>query len=35
MLLRPTLEAAMGSDLPPVEETCEVFTEAFLRTVAT
>jgi AcrR family transcriptional regulator len=35
MLLRPTLEAAMGSHLPPVEETCEVFTEAFLRTVAT
>lgn len=34
LLLRPTLEAAMGAETPSVEETCAVFTDAFLRAAA-
>ncbi|MBC6468875.1 TetR/AcrR family transcriptional regulator [Actinomadura alba] len=34
MLLRPTLDAALGPELPPVDETCEIFAEAFLRAAA-
>lgn len=35
MLLRPVLETSMGSQLPTVAESCDVFTAAFLRAVAT
>ena len=34
MLLRPAFERELGTDLPDVEETCAVFTDAFLRAVA-
>jgi AcrR family transcriptional regulator len=34
MLLRPVLEPALGSELPTLAETCDVFTEAFLRAAA-
>ncbi|GAA3181860.1 TetR/AcrR family transcriptional regulator [Streptomyces ramulosus] len=33
ILLRPVLEPALGPDLPTVDESCELFTEAFLRAV--
>ncbi|WP_237109635.1 hypothetical protein [Nonomuraea sp. MG754425] len=35
MLLRPTLETTLGPELPSIDETCEVFTQAFLRAAAT
>jgi AcrR family transcriptional regulator len=34
MLLRPALESALGPELPPVEDVCEIFTGAYLRAVA-
>ncbi|MGP4029914.1 TetR/AcrR family transcriptional regulator [Actinomadura sp. 3N407] len=34
MLLRPVLETSIGRQLPTVEESCQVFTAAFLRSVA-
>ncbi len=33
ILLRPVLEPVLGTDLPPVDEVCELFTEAYLRAV--
>ncbi|MDP4507036.1 TetR/AcrR family transcriptional regulator [Nonomuraea sp. G32] len=33
MLLRPVLEASIGPDLPPIEESAAVFAAAFLRAV--
>lgn len=33
LLLRPTLEPALGSTLPTVRETSEIFADAFLRAV--
>lgn len=33
ILLRPVLEPVRGIDLPPVDEVCELFTEAYLRAV--
>jgi hypothetical protein len=33
MLLRPTLQAVPGVELPTVDETCEIFADAFLRAV--
>jgi AcrR family transcriptional regulator len=33
MLFRPALTRELGRDLPSVEETCAVFTDAFLRAV--
>lgn len=35
MLLRPPLQTALGPELPTVEETCEIFADAFLRAVGT
>jgi hypothetical protein len=35
MLLRPTLETTVGSELPPVEEITETLAAAYLRAVAT
>ncbi|WP_344583996.1 TetR/AcrR family transcriptional regulator [Streptomyces lunalinharesii] len=32
-LLRPVLEPVRGADLPPVNEACELFAEAYLRAV--
>ncbi|MEV7596537.1 TetR/AcrR family transcriptional regulator [Kitasatospora sp. NPDC089797] len=34
LVLRPALEPLLGSDLPSVEETVELFADAFLRAVA-
>jgi hypothetical protein len=34
MLLRPALARELGRDLPAVDETCEVFADAFVRAVA-
>ncbi|MFF0861434.1 TetR/AcrR family transcriptional regulator [Nonomuraea sp. NPDC003560] len=34
-VLRPAIDQVPGFDLPSVEETCAVFSEAFLRAVAT
>lgn len=34
LLSRPTLEAVIEPDLPAVDETCEVFADAFLRAAA-
>jgi hypothetical protein len=34
VLLRPSLEGALGPEMPSLEETSEVFTEAFLRAVS-
>ncbi|WP_424641639.1 TetR/AcrR family transcriptional regulator [Embleya sp. AB8] len=34
ILLRPVLEPILGADLPPVNEVCALFTEAYLRAVA-
>lgn len=34
LLLRPVIGPTMGSDLPPVEEVCELFTETYLRALA-
>ncbi|MFI7103458.1 TetR/AcrR family transcriptional regulator [Streptomyces sp. NPDC050161] len=33
LLLRPVLEPVRGAELPPVNEVCELFTEAYLRAV--
>ncbi|MFI9272075.1 TetR/AcrR family transcriptional regulator [Kitasatospora sp. NPDC052896] len=34
ILLRPVLDPVRGVDLPPVNEVCELFAEAYLRAVA-
>ena len=34
LLMRPPWTRELGRDLPGVEETCVVFTDAFLRAVA-
>lgn len=34
LLLRPAMEQAAGGDLPGIEDTCAVFTGAFLRSAA-
>ncbi|MER7843287.1 TetR/AcrR family transcriptional regulator [Kitasatospora sp. NPDC096077] len=34
LLFRPSLEPVLGSELPSLEETLELFTEAYLRAVA-
>jgi AcrR family transcriptional regulator len=34
MLLRPSLGTVMGEQLPPIEDACDVFADAFLRAVA-
>lgn len=35
MLLRPTLSPALGPELPPLDEVCSLFAEAFLRAAGT
>ncbi|GLW07637.1 putative transcriptional regulator, TetR family protein [Microtetraspora sp. NBRC 13810] len=34
-LLRPTLEPVIGAEMPPIDQVCEVFADAFLRAAAT
>ncbi|WP_338022692.1 hypothetical protein [Allosalinactinospora lopnorensis] len=34
MALRPTLESALGPQLPSLEEACETFADAYLRAAA-